>query len=83
MTSMRKLMMASAVLVAMAGAPMARADDSGHAGPMSLKSQQSRDNGTAGKTTETHTAGDAGSAPQARHAMRDNKNMEQTAPKPQ
>jgi hypothetical protein len=53
-TSMRNVIVASAVLAALTGATMAWADDSGYAEPQSLKAQQSLHNGTFGTTTEDH-----------------------------
>jgi hypothetical protein len=65
---MRKLTfaLASALeLIAVAFVPLAWADDSGHAGPQSLKAEQSLHDGTAGTTTQNHTADDVVTTPGA------------------
>jgi hypothetical protein len=82
-TSMRNVMIASAVLAALAGATVARADDSGHAGPQSLKAQQSLHNGTLGTTTENHTDEDAATTPVVRNATGRPGAVEGIAPKNQ
>jgi hypothetical protein len=66
-TSMRNFIAAIAILVISGGSTVVWADDSGHADPQSLKAEQSYHDGTLGKTTEDHTAGDAATIPGAGH----------------
>ncbi len=64
---MRRVAIAVGV-VAISAAGAAWADDSGHAGEQSLKSQQMLHDGTLGTTTENHTGGDAMTTPRSGQA---------------